>query len=67
LAGGEVFLIGLEAIILDSFRRSLENTSVERVLMKANWYKVSMGPRLVFSFLKRCSLRSTSGTEAHKK
>jgi hypothetical protein len=65
--GIEVFLIDLDAIILVSSRRTLENSSIDSALINANSYYVSMGPTQVLSFLKGCSLQSTSGTEELKK
>jgi len=65
--GIEVFLIDLDAIILVNSRRTLENSSIDSALINANSYYVSMGPKQVLSFLKGCSLQSTSGTEELKK
>jgi hypothetical protein len=65
--GREVFLIGLDAIILVSSRRTLKNSRIDSALIDADSYYVNMGPKQVLSFLKGCSLQSTSGTEEHKK
>jgi hypothetical protein len=61
--GREVFLIGLDDIILVSSHKTLENFCIDSALINTNSYYVSMGPTQVLYFLNGCSLQSTSGTE----